>query len=152
MRKCVGFLLVGLAVLAACDRSSVSSELPEDMVLIPAGGFIMGTDSEQANVDQKPAHKVYLDAFYIDKHEVTNSQFEEFIVDGGYQNRKLWTADGWNFIQKNQIKTPLQYGENAVSTEPDHPVIGVSWYEANAYATWAKKRLSSRTELFPYSD
>ena len=154
MRKSVGFLLVGLAVLAACDRSSVSSELPEDMVLIPAGEFIMGTDSEQANADQKPAHQVYLDAFYIDKHEVTNAQYEEFILAGGYKKREFWTEAGWDFIQKfqfdasewHQIETPLQYGGNSVSTEPDHPVIGVSWYEANAYATWAGKRLPTEAE------
>ena len=148
MRKSVSFLSIGLVlvVLAGCDQSSVSSAPPEDMVLIPAGEFIMGTDSEGANTDQKPAHQVHLDAFYIDKHEVTNAQFEAFIVDGGYQDQKLWTAEGWNFIQKNQIKTPLQHGENSVSTDPDHPVIGVSWYEANAYATWAGKRLPTEVE------
>ena len=148
MRKGVSFLSIGLilAVLAACDQSSVSSVPPEDMVLIPAGEFIMGTDSEQANADQKPAHQVYLDAFYIDKYEVTNAQFEGFIVNGGYQDQKLWTAEGWRFIQKNQIKTPLQHSENSVSTDPDHPVIGVSWYEASAYATWAGKRLPTEAE------
>ena len=148
MGKCVGFLAVWLmlVVLNACDQPSVPSDAPEDMILIPAGDFVMGTDSEYANADQKPSHKVHLDVFYIDKHEVTNAQFEAFIVDGGYQNQKLWTAEGWNFIQKNQIKTPLQHGENSVSTEPDHPVIGVSWYEANAYATWAGKRLPTEAE------
>ncbi len=148
MRKSVSFLSIGLVlvVLAGCDQSSVSSVPLEDMVLIPAGEFIMGTDSEGANADQKPAHTIYLDAFYIDKHEVTNAQFEAFIVDGGYQNQKLWTAEGWHFIQENQIKTPLQHGENSVSTEPDHPVIGVSWYEASAYAAWAGKRLPTEAE------
>ncbi len=148
MRKCVSFLSTGLmlTVFAACNQSSVSSELPGDMILIPAGEFIMGTDSEGANGDQKPAHQVYLDAFYIDKHEVTNARFEAFIVDGGYQNRKLWTVAGWNFIQKNQIKAPLHHGQNSVSMAPDHPVVGVSWYEANAYATWAGKRLPTEAE------
>ena len=148
MRNFVVFLSISLLLtaLAACDQSSVSSAPPEDMVLIPAGEFIMGTDSEGANADQKPAHRVYLDAFYIDKHEVTNAQFEAFIVDGGYQNRELWTAEGGHFIQKNQIKTPLQHSENSVSTEPDHPVIGVSWYEASAYATWTGKRLPTEAE------
>ncbi len=156
MRKCVSFLSIGLmlTVLAAYDQSSVSSELPEDMVLIPAGEFIMGTDSEGANADQKPAHQVYLDAFYIDKYEVTNAQYEEFILAGGYKKREFWTGEGRDFIQKFQfdagewhkIETPMQYGENSVSTEPDHPVIGVSWYEANAYATWAGKRLPTEAE------
>ncbi len=148
MRKCARCLTVGLmlTVLAVCEHFSIASEAPEDMVLIPAGEFIMGTDSEGTNADQKPAHQVYLDVFYIDKHEVTNAQFEAFIVDGGYQNRKLWTAAGWNFIQNHQIKTPLHHGQNSVSMEPDHPVIGVSWYEAYAYATWAGKRLPTEAE------
>ena len=156
MRKSVSFLSIGLilAVLAACDQSSASSVPPEDMVLIPAGQFIMGTNSKEANTDQKPAHTVYLDAFYIDKHEVTNAQYEKFILAGGYKKREFWTEEGWNFIQKfqfdadewHQIETPLQYGENSVSTEPDHPVIGVSWYEANAYAAWAGKRLPTEAE------
>ncbi|MYE87662.1 formylglycine-generating enzyme family protein [Candidatus Poribacteria bacterium] len=156
MRKSVSFLSIGLilAVLAACDQSSVSSVPPEDMILIPAGEFIMGTDSEEANADQKPAHQVYLDAFYIDKYEVTNAQYEEFILAGGYKKREFWTEEGWGSIQKFQfdagewhkIEVPMQYGENSVSTEPDHPVIGVSWYEANAYATWVGKRLPTEAE------
>ena len=156
MRKCVSLLCIGLilTVLAAYDQSSVSSVSPEDMVLIPAGEFIRGTDSEGANTDQKPAHQVYLDAFYIDKYEVTNAEYEEFILAGGYKKREFWTEEGWNFIQKfqfdadewHQIETPLQYGENSVSTDPNHPVIGVSWYEANAYAAWAGKRLPTEAE------
>ena len=165
MRKCVSLFFVGLmlVILNVCDQHSVSSEPSEDMVLIPAGNFPMGTNSELANTDRKPLHNIHLDAFYIDKHEVTNAQYEEFILAGGYQNRKLWTAAGWNFIQENQIKTPLKYGKNSVSTEPDHPVIGVSWYEASAYATWLGKRLPTEAEwekaargtegnLYPWGD
>ena len=160
MRKCVGFLAVWLmvVVLNACDQPSVSSESLEDMILIPAGEFIMGTTSEQANADQKPAHKVYLDAFYIDKHEVTNAQFEAFILADGYNKRKYWTKAGWDFIQKKRfyylavgkktyrVDKPLAFGKNSVSTAPDHPVIGVSWYEVVAYAKWAGKRLPTEAE------
>ena len=128
------------------------------MVLIPAGEFTMGTDDPQAPADQHPAREVHVDAFYIDKHEVTNAQFEEFILADGYNKRKYWTKEGWEFIQKERfyyvfpgkktyrIETPLGFGKNIVSTAPDHPVVGVSWYEAIAYAKWAGKRLPTEAE------
>lgn len=146
--KRVEFLSVCLilAALSVGYNVGASSERPERMILIPSGEFVMGADSEHTNTNHGPAHRVDLEAFYIDKFEVTNAQFEEFILDGGYQNQGLWTVEGWDFIQKNQIKTPLHYGENTVSTEPGHPVIGVSWYEADAYATWAGKRLPTEAE------
>jgi len=134
------------------------SEPPKGMVLVPAGEFIMGTDDPQALADQRPARNVHVDAFYMDTHEVTNAQIEEFILDDGYNKRKYWTKEGWAFIQKKRfyysypvrvtyrIDKPLAFGGNSVSTAPDHPVIGVSWYEAAAYAKWAGKRLPTEAE------
>lgn len=152
MRQIILFLLImlipGLAV----------SEVPKGMVLVPAGEFIMGTDDAQAPENQRPARKVHVDAFYIEKHEVTNAQFEEFILAGGYNKRKYWTKAGWDFIQKERffyiypgrkmyrIDKPLGFGQNSVSTAPNHPVIGVSWYEAAAYAEWMGKRLPTEVE------
>ena len=148
MRKDVRLFFIALLFTAVnvCDQPSFSSEPPEGMVLIPAGDFLMGADSQLANADRKPLHNVYLDAFYIDKHEVTNAQYEEFILAGGYKNKKLWAEKGWDFIQKSDVKTPLKYNRNKIATEPDQPVIGVSWYEANAYAKWAGKRLPTEVE------
>ena len=152
MRRFILFLFIlivpGLAM----------SEPPQGMVLIPAGEFTMGTDDPQASDDQRPARKVNVDAFYIDKYEVTNAQFQEFILEDGYNKREYWTKAGWDFIQKERylyidiarvpyrIESPLGFDGNDVSTEPDHPVIGVSWYEASAYAEWAGKRLPTEVE------
>ena len=139
-------------------QGAALSKPPEGMVLVPAGEFTLGTDAPQAPINQRPAREVHLDAFYIDKHEVTNAQFEAFILAGGYNKRKYWTKEGWDFIEKERfiyiypikemyrIETPLGFGANTVSTAPDHPVIGVSWYEAAAYAKWAGKRLPTEAE------
>lgn len=152
MKRLVLFLFLCIA-----PNFAVSTP-PDRMVLVPAGEFIMGTDELQAPANQRPPRKVGLDAFYIDTHEVTNAQFEEFILAGGYKNRAYWTKEGWAFIQKERfyyiypikemyrIQSPLGFGENGVSTAPDYPVIGVSWYEAAAYAKWAGKRLPTEAE------
>lgn len=152
MKKLILFLLIMMTPWLAMSAP------PKGMVLVPAGEFTMGTDDPNAPADQRPARKVNVDAFYIDKHEITNAQFKEFILAGGYNKREYWTKDGWNFIQKDyfylsypkkikyRIDKPLGFGDNLISTAPDHPVIGVSWYEAAAYAKWAGKRLPLEIE------
>ena len=152
MKRLILFLLIMMT------PGFAMGEPPKGMVLVPAGEFTMGTDDPNAPDDQRPARKVNVDAFYIDKHEVTNAQFQEFILADSYNKREYWTKTGWNFIQKKRfyynyptkktyrIDKPLGFGGNSVSTAPDHPVIGVSWYEAAAYAKWAGKRLPTETE------
>jgi len=78
----------------------------DDMVYIPAGKFIMGSDFKDANEDQKPAHAVYLDAYYIDRFEVTNQQYEEFILAGGYQRKEFWTPHSAPTLPRNNIFPP----------------------------------------------
>lgn len=154
MKRLIPFLLIVMLV-----PGFAVSEPPEGMVLVPAGEFTMGTDAPHAPAVQTPARTVNVDAFYIDTHEVTNAQFKEFIWADGYNTREYWTKAGWDFIQKKRvhylygneklvyrIDKPLGIKGNSVSTEPDHPIIGVSWYEAAAYAKWAGKRLPTEAE------
>jgi formylglycine-generating enzyme required for sulfatase activity len=120
----------------------------ENMVLISAGDFIMG--SEEGGMEERPVHTVYLDAFYIDKYEVTNDQYALFIATGGYNNSEYWTKDGWAWKVSNDISQP-KYWTHVIfgykATEgPNLPVVGVSWYEAYAYAKWAGKRLPTEAE------
>src|SRR3989338_4336712 len=95
------------------------------MVLVPAGEFIMG--SGEGHDDEQPAHRVYLDRFLIDIHEVTNAQFERFVQRSGYQPQGPWRrGDG---PEKGQ-----------------HPVRFVTWYDADAYARWAGKQLPTEAQ------
>jgi len=90
------------------------------MVLVPAGEFIMGSKSSK---DERPVHKVYTDSYYIDKHEITVSQFTEFCKKTGHA---MWTQPAWN--------------------KHNHPVVYVTYKDAVSYCKWAGKRLPTEAE------
>ncbi len=112
-----------------------------DMVLIPAGEFQMGSSDNDAEGDEKPMHTVYVDAFYIDKYEVTNAQYKEFI-DANPQ----WQKD--RIPRKYHDGDYLKHwdGNGYPSDKGNHPVVYVSWYAAMAYAQWQGKRLPTEAE------
>ena len=122
---------------------SAYAQTDSDMILIPAGEFIMG--EQHPALDRLPQETINLYAFYIDQYEVTNSQYEQFILADGYQNREFWSEAGWQFIQANKIDRPLGL-DRVFYNAPNRPVVGVSWYEAQAFAKWAGKRLPTETE------
>lgn len=99
---------------------------PEGMVYIPAGEFIMGTNERWD--DEGPEHVLYLEAFFIDKYEVTNEQYKKFVDATGWRAPDHW-IDG-------------TYPEGLVK----HPVTYVSWYDAMAYCQWCGKRLPIEQE------
>ncbi len=111
---------------------------PKEMVRIPAGEFLYG--------DEKAKH--FLAEYYIDIYPVTNADYKKFVEAGGYKKKKYWTEEGWGWIQKEGHKKPKLWDDEKYEAfnRPEHPVVGVSWYEAWAYAEWARKRLPTELE------
>jgi formylglycine-generating enzyme required for sulfatase activity len=111
-------------------RPDVACEVPF-MIEIPAGEFIMGDESDG------PQHTRYLPAYRIGKYPVTNAQYRRFVEDGGYTEkwRTCWTAAGWQWRSQGDVKEPLFWNDPQWNLD-NHPVVGVSWYEAVAYCNW----------------
>ena len=137
------------------------------MVLVPAGEFVMGSNPgdiasllrrhPKANgailKDEIPKHRIFLDAFYIDKYEVTNAHFQQFVQATGYRTQaesggggKIRTgAKTWADVPDATWRAPRGQGSSIVGLEA-HPVVQVSWHDARAYCTWAGKRLPTEAE------
>ncbi|MGI0037003.1 MAG: ergothioneine biosynthesis protein EgtB [Nitrososphaera sp.] len=140
------------------SAKSVMGSRPAGMVDIPGGIYELGFNGKGFCYDNElPEHKVYLQPFKIDVAPVTNGDYIKFIESGGYGNYKFWLADGWDLVRENKWNAPL-YWEKKQSTwyrkdfraadeiDPDEPVVNVSYYEADAYARWAGKRLPTEAE------
>ena len=128
---------------SAVNRDDVAA-VPDGMVLIPAGIFQMGSTDLNSPNHERPVHTVYVDAFYMDKYEVTNAQYAAFLnakgkhtagvlvwFDLGGEDARIERVDGHYRVQGGY--------EN-------HPAVHVSWYGAIAYAAWAGKRLPTEAE------
>ena len=116
-----------------------SNSVYADMVLIPAGEFKMG--SNDGDADEKSVHTVYVDAFYMDKYEVTNVQYKAF-VDANPE----WRKDRIPRAYHNGDYLTHWNGNNYLIGKGNHPVTHVSWYAAMTYAKWAGKRLPTEAE------
>jgi formylglycine-generating enzyme required for sulfatase activity len=129
--SCITILYLYLLILCAgCIsnkvhtlKADVSATDHEDMVFVPGGIFIMG--SEGGDPDERPAHEVEITPFYIDAHEVTNRQFKTFLEETRHRKPDFWHPD---------------------LDRPEDPIVGVSWYDAEAYASWTGKRLPTEAE------
>ena len=114
-----------------------------EMVLVPAGEFWMGGDD--GDPDEKPRHRVVLDAFYIDKYEVTNAHYRAFLAGRGHERQELWSANGWQWRTSMGVTQPESWADPKFN-DPRQPVVGVSWYQAEAYCRFAGKRLPTEAE------
>jgi formylglycine-generating enzyme required for sulfatase activity len=111
----------------------------KEMIYIPAGGFLMGSDKGLSN--EAPPHTVHVDAFYIDRYPVTNEEYKRFVDDTGYPV-PCYDVDwpglkGYNWDRDR--RAPPEGKET-------HPVVLVKWEDAKAYAAWCGKRLPTEAE------
>lgn len=137
-QKMLPVLVLLAALLAGCSHhyNMRGNSPPENMVFVPDGWFEMGSSGTEGRlgmtigVDEIPRHRVYVEDFYIDRYEVTNAQFYEFL------------------IKTNNVYRPAPWAEMGTfeKGEHDHPVVDVDWMDADAYCTWVGKRLPSEVE------
>ena len=97
-----------------------------ELLLVPAGSFLQGSLESQSDPDERPQREVYLDAFYVAKHLVTNRQYRKFLEQTGYKAPLLWNDPQFN--------------------QDEQPVVGVNWEDAQAYCQWGGLRLASEAE------
>ncbi|RDC57949.1 ergothioneine biosynthesis protein EgtB [Pedobacter chinensis] len=129
-----------------------------DAINISEGVYEVGYQGDGFCFDNELSrHKVYLQDFSISTSLVTNEEYLDFIIAGGYQNFIYWHAEGWDWVKNNQIKAPLYWNEindtwfNYTLHGLRHidfkaPVTHVSYYEAYAYASWKGMRLPTEFE------
>ena len=149
---------------AAAQAKPSSISPPHDMIEVPAGEFTLGGPLRRAFVydNELPAHTVHVPAFKIDRLLVTNEEFAHFVAEGGYERREWWSADGWAWREQENWTCPLYWARDGAKHNGDgwrtrtmfaegalalnHPVVGISWYEAEAYARFMGKRLPTEAE------
>jgi formylglycine-generating enzyme len=121
--------LLNLLFITLIVQNVYSQTIDSSMVLIPSGEFTMGKNSPN-QTDWQPEHNVHIDAFYMDKYEITNKQYYNFCIQTNYPLPEFWGMQ--------QFKSGMEF--------PDYPVVGISFFDAQKYAAWAGKRLPTEAE------
>lgn len=120
----------------------------------PGGIAKIGHQSDGFAYDcEEPSHRALLEPFALRSTLVTNREWTEFVADGGYEDALLWLSDGWSWVQENGVQAPLYWRDDAQFThagwlprDPEAPVTHISYFEADAFATWAGQRLPTEFE------
>jgi gamma-glutamyl hercynylcysteine S-oxide synthase len=140
--------------LTAADLETAQSRLDEEMAIVPQG--IVGVrprcyDSLDDDARARAERLVETEGYFLDRYAVSNERYQEFVKDGGYEQMSLWDESIWpavlSFVDRTGQPGPRFWEQGAcVRGKETHPVVGISWYEASAFARWAGKRLPSDAE------
>lgn len=135
-----------IAVSRAPDLKPLIERFGIQFVEVPAGAFMMGSIQGEGEKDEFPQHSVLLDSYWIGLTEVTNAQYAPFVESNGYNQSDVWTENGWSWRQSNNVIQPRFWNDTQLNTVAQ-PVVGVSWYEAIAYARWLSRETGLSVRL-----
>jgi formylglycine-generating enzyme required for sulfatase activity len=119
----------------------LAQALDASMVTVPVDRFLMGSDT--GDVDERPRRHLFLGAYQIDRREVTNLQYQRFLLAAGWTAPERWPK---RYLRRLPVKNPYWQGTSFPDGEGLYPVVGVSWKDANAYCRWLGKRLPTEAE------
>jgi ergothioneine biosynthesis protein EgtB len=140
------------------DRYTNNKNIDTGWVNIDEGVYSIGHEGNGFVFDNELGrHKVYLPSYSINQALVTNGEYIEFIRDGGYKTFQFWLDEGWSWVSDNQIGHPLYWQKKGGQwyhytlaglklINPDDILLHVSYYEANAFASWKQQRLPTEFE------
>jgi gamma-glutamyl hercynylcysteine S-oxide synthase len=144
--------------LTNSQRRRAENALKDDMAIVPAGEVLLGVASDdllrnpESDDDDLPAGRLTtVDELYLDRDPVTNREFQQFVAAGGYHQMAIWDPQVWpavpGFVDQSGTPGPRYWKNGSFDPEQeDHPVVGICWYEAAAYARWVGKRLPTDAE------
>jgi iron(II)-dependent oxidoreductase len=131
--------------------------LDTDRVLVPGGEFVLGVHAEDEPFsldNERPAHVVDVEPFWIGRAPVSNAAWQDFVADGGYEQPRWWSARGWAHRVDAGLDRPKFWAADGTRSRfgvieqvpPDEPVQHVGYFEAEAFASWSGARLPSEVE------
>jgi iron(II)-dependent oxidoreductase len=148
----------GSAASIPAEAGTTNAKLGD--AYVPGGRFRLGSDDDAGFVfdNEQWAHEVIVKPFAISRTAVTQTEFAEFVNDGGYRRREFWSDDGWAWRESADAGHPVYWRsagkdkwerrvfDEWLPLESDLPVIHVNWREAEAYCRWARRRLPTEAE------